>query len=140
MPNPSKYDAMRNLRQKMILKKRILNFAGRREQTRRYETCRLKGDKFRNRDEFLETCEAAGGEVQFLDEDGFVHEAVPVDAGFHVAFPFVEVDVVTVYSVFEIGDVMGVGEVCAYLVSMERQHVAARWIMAHASIGRRIWL
>lgn len=28
----------------------------------------------------------------------------------------------------------------SYLVSMDRQHVAARWIMAQESIGRRIWL
>ena len=35
-----------------------------------------------------------------MDEDGFVHEAVPVDAGFHVAFPFVEVDVVAFGLVF----------------------------------------
>lgn len=28
--------------------------------------------------------------MEFLDQDGLVHEAIPVYAGFHVAFPFVE--------------------------------------------------
>lgn len=28
--------------------------------------------------------------MEFLHQDGLVHEAVPVDPGFHVAFPFVE--------------------------------------------------
>jgi hypothetical protein len=29
--------------------------------------------------------------VQLLDEDCFVHEAIPIYAGFHVTFPSVEV-------------------------------------------------
>lgn len=33
--------------------------------------------------------------MEFLYENGLVHQAVPVDAGFHVAFPFVKIDVVT---------------------------------------------
>lgn len=33
--------------------------------------------------------------MEFLYENGLVHQAVPVDAGFHVALPFIEVYVVT---------------------------------------------
>lgn len=93
---------MRDLRQKMILKERIIDPAVRREreQTDRDEAGRLEGDEFGDGNELLEPGEAAGREVKLLDEDGFVHEAVPVDAGFHVAFPFVEVDIVVVTVVF----------------------------------------
>jgi hypothetical protein len=32
--------------------------------------------------------------MQFLDEDGLIHEAVPVHARLHVSLPFIEVYVV----------------------------------------------
>lgn len=85
---------MRNLSQEMILEERITNLPRRREQTRRHKARRLERDEFRDWHKLLESCKAAWGKVQLLDEDGLVHETVPVDAGFHVAFPFVEVDVV----------------------------------------------
>lgn len=93
---------MRDLREEMILEERIIDLAvGReRKQTDGDEAGRLEGDEFGDGHELLEPGQAAGRQVKLLDEDCFVHEAVPVDAGFHVAFPFVEVDVVVVTVVF----------------------------------------
>lgn len=85
---------MRNLGEEMVLKERIVNLPRRTEQTRRYKPRRLERDEFRDWHELFESCKTAWGEVQLLDEDGLVHETIPVNAGFHVAFPFVEVDVV----------------------------------------------
>lgn len=31
--------------------------------------------------------------MELLDEDGLVHEAVPIHAGFHITFPLVKVDI-----------------------------------------------
>lgn len=94
----------------------------------------LKVDEFWYGNLLFETRKTAWREMQLLDEDRLVHQTVPVYAGFHVAFPRVEIHIVA-----------GIGSdggerwwQMAYLVNIDRQQVAARWIIAHESIGRRI--
>lgn len=82
----------------MILEERIIYFSiGRKgEKIDGDVTSRLERNEFGDGHELLEPCQAAWREVKLLNQNGFVHQTVPVYARFHVALPFVKVDVVTV--------------------------------------------
>lgn len=128
-------DTVSHLGEEVVLEIGVVD-DGRRGKSCRCVASAFKGNKFRNGNLLLEPGEATWWEMQLLDKDSFVHQAVPVYAGLHIPLPFVEVDVVTGTNEKR----HQIGQRRTHLVSIDRQHVAARWIIAQESIGRGIWL
>jgi hypothetical protein len=89
----SEDDAVGDLREEVVLEEGVVDVFGGGE-AGGHEAEGFEADEFGDGDDFFEAGEATGWEVEFLYEDCLVHKAVPVDAGFHVAFPLVEIDVV----------------------------------------------
>lgn len=85
---------MSHLGEEVVLEIGVVDDSGRRKPCR-YVTRAFKGNEFRNRNLLLETGETTWWEMQLLDKDSLVHEAVPVHAGLHIPFPLIEVDFVT---------------------------------------------
>lgn len=93
MADTSQDDPMRHLCEEVILEIRIIHDRRGGIPSGRVAG-RFEGDEFGNRDLLFETRETARWKVQFLDQDCLVHEAVPIHARLHVAFPLVKAYVV----------------------------------------------